>query len=178
MNLKDLGSVGIVLIPIVFLLFFLPVQFGGNTYFLATLSGSMEPEFPVGSVIVAKEADISTLEVGDVIAFKPSIDDESRTLVTHRIAEITDEGFKTKGDANSDIDSGIVIGEQVVAKAEFVVPYLGYGLMELSKLLRSALGLLLLLLIPASILLIGELRRIVLAVEVDRVMKGLRRFEE
>lgn len=173
MNLKDLGGIGVILIPIILLLFFLPTQFGGNTHFLVILSGSMEPEYPVGGLAILKQTNITNIQIGDVIAFKPANNEDTQIFVTHRIVEITEEGFITKGDANEDIDMSIVKPQQVVGRAEFVIPYLGYGLMKLSNLLKTKFGFLLIILIPASVILLTELRKIILAFEVDKIMKGL-----
>lgn len=173
MNQKDLGGIGVILIPIILLVFFLPAQFGGNTYFLVILSGSMEPEYPVGGLAILKQPNLDDIQVGDVIAFKPANNEDTNIFVTHRIVEITEEGFITKGDANEDIDMSIVASEQVVARAEFIIPYLGYGLMKLSNLLKTKFGLLIVILIPASVILFTEIRKIILAIEVDKIMDGL-----
>lgn len=50
---------------------------------MAVLTGSMEPKYPVGTLIFVKEADPNTLEVGDVITYHL----DSNTVVTHRIVE-------------------------------------------------------------------------------------------
>lgn len=68
----------------------------------SVLSGSMEPEFNTGSLILVKEiADVKELQKGDVITFMQ----DANTAVTHRIVDITKQGdhllFKTKGDNNA-----------------------------------------------------------------------------
>lgn len=91
---------------------------------LAVLSGSMEPEISVGSIVFIKEADSSQLEKGDVITYRLSGD----TRVTHRIAEIhkEDQTVITKGDANENVDGSPVPFQNVEGKVQFHVPYLGY----------------------------------------------------
>ena len=93
------------------------------------LSGSMEPEYPVGSLIYVKKMDCAQLRIGDVITFM--VDED--TVVTHRIAEIIpDENesntlwFRTKGDANKQEDTNPVHYRNVIGKAVFSIPYLGY----------------------------------------------------
>ncbi|MCI6820182.1 MAG: signal peptidase I [Clostridiales bacterium] len=63
-------------------------------------SGSMTPEYPVGTLLIDKETDPSLIEQGDVVTF---IMNEEGMLVTHRVVSIdrTDKTFTTKGDANN-----------------------------------------------------------------------------
>lgn len=91
---------------------------------MAVLTGSMEPEYPVGSLIYVKEKDPETLQVGDVITYRLSED----TVVTHRIVEIDTQAqtVTTKGDANESNDGQPVAFDSIVGKAEYKVPYLGF----------------------------------------------------
>ena len=70
---------------------------------LAVLSGSMEPEISVGSIVFIKETEPADLEVGDVITYRLS----GNTLVTHRIIEKDEvvEQFITQGDASRKSDN-------------------------------------------------------------------------
>ena len=91
---------------------------------MAVLSGSMEPNIGVGSVVFAKEVDAEKLEVGDVITFSLS----GNTRVTHRIVEI-DANRKcviTKGDANEVVDGNPVPFDKIIGRVNFHVPLLGY----------------------------------------------------
>ena len=61
------------------------------------ISGSMEPEIPVGSLVYVKSVAFNELSEQDVIAFEAGA-----SIVTHRIVSI-DSGnqlITTKGDAN------------------------------------------------------------------------------
>ena len=49
--------------------------------------------------------------------------------VTHRILSKTEEGYQTKGDANTDPDSGTIPAENIRGTYLFCIPYLGYGFM-------------------------------------------------
>lgn len=93
------------------------------------LSGSMEPEYPVGALIYVKSVDYTQLEAGDVITF---IMDET-TVATHRIVEVVaDEEdssvlrYRTKGDANEMADGSLVHYKNVVGTPIFTIPLLGY----------------------------------------------------
>lgn len=103
-------------------IFFVPKFFGVTT--MAVLSGSMEPNFHVGSLVFVKEADITDFEKGDIVTFKIGNGD---TVVTHRVTQVTKEGLKTKGDANNSEDGGSVTSANLVGKAfSFSIPMLGY----------------------------------------------------
>ena len=105
------------------------------------LSGSMEPNFHVGSLIYVSEAEPSELEVGDPITYTL----ENGTVVTHRIVEILGDpdspsaSYMVKGDANKDIDGTPVPYSRVIGEAVFHIPLLGY----LSYYLHTPLGIVL-----------------------------------
>lgn len=100
--------------------------FGVQTY--AVISGSMEPEYPVGSLLYVQSVDPDDLKVGDPITFMLNED----TVATHRIIEILPDEendvlrFRTKGDANKDVDGTPVHQNNIIGKPMFAVPYLGY----------------------------------------------------
>lgn len=93
------------------------------------LSGSMEPQYHVGSIIYVKEVEPSELKVGDAISFLIS----ENTVATHRIIEILpDEDdpnvirFRTKGDNNDIEDTNPVHCNNVLGKVVGTIPLLGY----------------------------------------------------
>ena len=93
------------------------------------LSGSMEPEYHVGSLIYVKSVDYKTLQVGDDITYMVSED----TVVTHRIIEVlVDEEdpntlrYFTQGIANDVPDGTSVHYKNIIGKPLFSIPYLGY----------------------------------------------------
>lgn len=95
----------------------------------AVLSGSMEPEYPVGSLIYVKEVDPTEIEVRDVITFMMN----ESTVATHRVIEVIPDPadpdvvrFRTKGDANDAEDGSLVHGLNVIGTPVLTVPYLGY----------------------------------------------------
>ena len=159
MKAKKLAKITILTIiavfVIIFLVFYRPVSLWGDTLYEPVYTGSMEPAIPVGSIVVIKPANPNTLKVGDIICFK--IESESSTTVTHRIINITDEGFITKGDANEDPDKWIVKKENIIGKVIAVIPYLGY----LGYFVRTPIGFTLLIIIPATLLIILEIKNII-----------------
>lgn len=109
--------IGIILVLVV------PRLMGYDTY--AVLSGSMEPYYHVGSVVlVDKKAKPEEIEVGDPITFQKT----DSMLATHRVVEVDAEKreFVTKGDANDVIDIAPVSFDQMVGKAGISIPWIGY----------------------------------------------------
>ncbi len=142
---KAISRILVVIVILIAALMIGPRLFGIQIY--SVLSGSMEPEYPVGSLIYVKSTDPEELQIGDVITFRAG----EETVVTHRIAEIKKDNnapehvgyetvqdasgvsalsddlqFVTKGDANPSNDIGTVTPEMIIGKPVFRIPYLGY----------------------------------------------------
>ena len=86
------------------------------------VSGSMEPEIPVGSILYVEETPPEEIEAGDVIAFM-----RNDTVVSHRVEEnrYVEGEFITKGDANSGEDPEPVGYGSLEGKVERHIPALG-----------------------------------------------------
>ena len=121
------------------------------------LSGSMNPVLETGGVIGFQKVDFSAVEVSDIIVFKLSGQDIS---VTHRVIEKieTEEGigFKTMGDANEEPDPWIVKEGDFLGKVVFHIPWIGYA----NELLKTQMGFLLVMGLPAAVLLVLTLKGI------------------
>ena len=91
----------------------------------AVLSGSMEPVYPVGSLLYVKGAEPEDVEVGDPITF---VLNEDLVVATHRVIEIDEanEHFYTQGDANDAPDGAPVHFNNLIGKPVFCIPKLGY----------------------------------------------------
>lgn len=92
------------------------------------LSGSMEPEFYPGDMVVVTKPNTSKLAPNDIITF--TMDGE---IVTHRIIEKTPEGFITQGDNNNVQDSQVITPENIIGKVAFSIPKAGYVAQFLSQ---------------------------------------------
>jgi len=145
--------IGIILAVAIFMLFYRPVPLAGDTHYLTVHSGSMEPALPVGSVVVIKPVDPNKLQKDEIICFKLS----NPQSITHRIIDITDEGFVTKGDANEDPDSFVVQKKNIIGKVVFTIPYVGY----LNHFVKTPLGFTLFIILPATIIIAEEIRNII-----------------
>lgn len=91
---------------------------------VVVLSGSMEPTYPVGSLIYYKTTSFEDIDKNDAITFYI----DSDTLVTHRVVlknEIS-QSFVTKGDANPTNDTNPVEYRNVAGKAlDIYLPVVG-----------------------------------------------------
>jgi len=119
------------------------------------LSGSMEPTIMTGALIAIAGVNTDTLEAGDIIGFHVKGMD---TPVCHRIYEVveTDSGrvFKTKGDANEDVDPWTVDPQNVIGKVYFNVFGVGY----IARFAKTPLGFFLLMGVPALLIIQMEIR--------------------
>jgi len=134
----------------------LPIK--NNYKILAVTSGSMEPAIGVGSLAIIKPA--SDYKVDDIITYKKPNASSDKETTTHRIVEVSESAgstfYKTKGDANENADTALVNADQVVGKYYFSIALLGY----LIKYLKSLPGLILIIIIPATIIIYEEARNI------------------
>jgi len=141
----------------------------------------MEPEIHTGGIIIAKSiGNATTLEIGDVIVFNSQgqMENQKKIFVTHRIFKVTEDGFVTKGDACDRPDKGLVTPEKVVAKYCYGIPYFGYVLEFLKGFVHSKLGFLSLIIVPSSLLVFNELRRVKLICDVDQIMENLELYKK
>lgn len=96
----------------------------------AVMTSSMEPELPVGSLLIITPTDYENIQIGDDITF---VRDESLTLVTHRVIEKDNLSQKitTQGIANNTSDAPTSY-QNVVGKVVWHIPYVGYLVIFLS----------------------------------------------
>lgn len=111
------------------------------------MSGSMEPTIETGSIIVINERD-RDVKRGDIIAFK--IGD---IAVAHRVVDVQDDKFITKGDNNKSVDTGIVTSDMIEGTVIFHIPEVGYAV----KWLGTMPGMISIFIAAAVVMLIGYL---------------------
>jgi signal peptidase len=119
------------------------------------LSGSMEPVLPRGALAFTMAVDPAEVKVGDIITY--DFDDDPKLTTSHRVVEIlTEDGqiaFRTKGDANEDIDPQTVRVENLRGRVFFHIPYVGrWSRMALSYL-QGWPGLVIFVAIPTALIL-------------------------
>jgi signal peptidase len=103
---------------------------------ITILTGSMEPTFAPGDVVVSTKLPARDMRVGDVVTFHAPVD--GAPLVTHRITKVVQRGahpvIRTKGDANPSADPWAArIEEDVVWRQRAVVPGLGRAIHALRQ---------------------------------------------
>lgn len=128
----------------------LPIP-GGIKVFIVQ-SGSMKPAIKTGSVAVVKS--VSEYKVGDIITFGPY--SKTKAPTTHRLVEIKDGNYITKGDANNAPDTRVIAKRDIIGKVLLDVPYLGYAVAAA----KTPAGFTAIIIIPAAIIIYDEVRKI------------------
>ena len=121
------AAVTILLILSVMLCIYVVFQLLSNGYvdiagfmMFRVVTGSMEPTMSVGSLLVTREVDITSIQVGDIICFRTYDTQIYGSVVTHRVVDILqDTGgilLQTKGDANLIADGYYVSQDNLIGK--------------------------------------------------------------
>ena len=128
----------------------------GSYRMFTVVTGSMEPVYNVGDVVISKEVDPSTIKKGDDVVYLGEKDDFKDKIVTHRVIKIENkEGdyyFTTKGVANEYSDP-VISSDQIYGK----VVYRPVVLSFLSGVLNTRLGFYLLIFVPVAFLIFLEI---------------------
>ncbi len=90
------------------------------------LSGSMEPRYPVGTLLVVRPSD--DVALGDVVTYQ--LESGKPEVVSHRVVGVgfTRDGepaYTTQGDANAEPDRAAVRPVQIRGELWYAVPWLG-----------------------------------------------------
>lgn len=157
MNIKKIVKViewiiFIFLIGILFLVLspLLPTKQYISTYVIST--GSMEPTISTGSVVFTTQQD--TYEIGDIVAFESPTN--SDITVIHRISDIQNNEYITKGDNNDSADNWSISKENIKGKMIWEIPFLG----NVIEWMKTPIGFAILLGIPSLLIAIIQIRKI------------------
>ena len=105
---------------IIYLIIFIPVLWGKRT--LVIISGSMEPILKVGGILYYEKINLDDFKKDDILVYQLN-----EHIVSHRIVNINEYGFETKGDNNNSNDSYIVDKNNVIGRGNnWSIPYIGY----------------------------------------------------
>lgn len=102
-----------------YILVFVPVIIGYKP--LVVLSGSMEPILKVGGILYYQKINIEDYKKGDILVYATK-----DHIISHRIVDITSDGFITKGDNNEVLDSKVNLNQVLGKGTNFSIPYIGY----------------------------------------------------
>jgi signal peptidase len=151
LNLFGAGVAGFVLV--VLLAATVPMAFGDRTFVVR--SGSMTPAIRTGDVVAVRTIAPTEARVGDIVTF-----DNHGKLTSHRVRSIVPRGdklaFVTQGDANTGQEHWSVAAKGRIGRVVDRVPMLGFVVVQV----RSTLGQLALIVVPALLLAALTLRRI------------------
>lgn len=127
----------------------------GYTLFRIT-TGSMEPTYPVDTLILVKKTDPSRIQTGDVISFYSSDPALDGAVNTHRVTGVRTDGthwsYKTKGDANNVEDAYGTSETALIGKLTGSSLLLG----KLARLIVNPLLFIPVILIPLAAMLVGN----------------------
>ncbi len=122
------------------------------------LSDSMSrTDFDAGDLVLVREVDCSTLQVGDVIAYVSQNSSNYGETVTHKIRRLTTDangqpGFVTYGTTTDTDDETIVTYPYVLGKYQFHIPKAGIFF----QFLKTTPGYFVCILVPFLLLIIME----------------------
>lgn len=127
-----LSAIIFIILFIIAAVLIVPNFLGYKSY--AVISGSMEPNIHVGSIVFANEVDFNELKVDDIVTYRL----QSNSMVTHRIESIDSENktIVTKGDANNENDGAPISSDRIQGRVDLTIPLLGY----ISVYIKTPLG--------------------------------------
>lgn len=113
-----IGILSLMIITVV-----IPQIFGLKAY--GVMANSMEPKYPMGSLIYVKSVSADKLHIGDDITFKQ---DNSLLISTRRIVDISDNGeyFTTMNISNNTKDNKQIYYMNIIGTPKIAIPFLGY----------------------------------------------------
>jgi len=123
----------------------LPSVFGFAS--AVVVSPSMEPTISVNDVVLIHARD--EYHKDDIIAF---YDPASGDYITHKIIEVTENGFRTQGENNDSPDPNLVKQENIVGAVYCVLPGAGY----FSSFIATPLGAVLTAVVGAAIIFLPD----------------------
>lgn len=121
------------------------------------VSGSMEPKYKIGDVLIAKETAPEDIKVGDAVSYLGKVGQFKNKVITHEVVEIEKSNnnefiYHTKGLANL-VEDPIVGQDQLYG----VVIYRSFILSLVYSIVSKPLGMFIFILIPIMYIIISEI---------------------
>lgn len=128
----------------------------GSVSFFRVVTGSMEPELPVGTLLMCKETDIDQIREGDIVCFISKNPQITGKIVTHRVLKVTASGdgqvlLETKGDANLSADAEFVTANNLIGRVSYYSKD-NNVMATLVKVFSDKIGFMLLVLFPTLLI--------------------------
>lgn len=123
------------------------IFWGIRSYVVQT--GSMRPALEVGSMVFTSPQ--SEYKIGQVITFN-----RGNITITHRVYDIRNGKFVTKGDANIAADPELVSKSSIIGRDIVTVPWIG----RLSALVKTPIGFIAILGVPTLLFVAYEIWQI------------------
>ena len=175
---KGIINTLIVLVVLAFVLIVCLQRFSNNkisflNYRIFTVvTGSMEPKYKIGDVLIAKEKEPSEIKVGDAISYLANKGEVKNNVVTHEVVNITknENGeylFHSKGIVNL-VEDPVVHEDQLYG----VVVYKTKLLSFVRRVISTDIGMLLLIIIPILYIIVSEMIAILIEKEEKRREKS------
>ena len=125
---------------------------------------SMVSKYKVGDMILSRETDINSLNIGEDVVYMGTSGDFKDKIVTHQIIKIDEtkgeKYFHTKGLANS-VEDPIVTSSQIMGRVVYKFKILSM----LSKLINNMYGFYFIVFVPFVVLLFFEIMDVIHAKE-------------
>lgn len=123
-------------------------------------TGSMEPQYMVGDILISKERDPKEIKVGDNIVYMGTVGEYNGRIITHKVIDITyDENgdclYHTKGIANT-VEDPVVTEKQLFGE----VVHSNIVLAWICKIVTNRYGLYFFIMIPIIIYAFTEFLKI------------------
>lgn len=158
---------------IVYVAFTLFQRFTNNSSFYGyrlfnVATGSMIPVYNINDVIIVKETDVTTLKVGDDVAYKGTRAGLEGKIITHRIIKIEEDNngelrFFTQGVNSLNADPSIT-GDQILGKVEGKLFFIN----ELNHVVKSNLGFFFLVFCPLILVIALEIAQSVIEYKLEK----------
>ena len=139
---------------VIFTLFILCMYFTGNEPAII-VTGSMRPKMGPGSIVfIDKDYPFENFNKGDILVY---ISKDKK--VVHRVVEVTENGYRTKGDANPNVDVKEITKDIYYGKCALYIPYAGMIIMAFQSSYGKVCLIILLVLLFATYCVLNDMER-------------------
>lgn len=134
------------------------ISLGGYRLFTVA-TGSMEPKYQVGDILISKQVNPDEIQVGDDVVYKGDTGSFKDKVVTHQVVSIREENgekkLTTKGIANTEEDPEIDV-DQVYGKVIHKVKTLSF----IGQMIKNIYVFYFVIFVPIAIIIFRQIRSI------------------